>query len=113
LAERRRYGVGTSKRYAAHFDQLGMEREIARLAGLGRLQTLSNRELRLDSLPVTIDPKPRRVRAWVRFGEQAVRVEAFAERWTRDAVGIRFTAQGVEHRCWVWNSAVEPVENPR
>lgn len=73
-----------------------------------KLQTLSPLELRLDETPLTIDPKPRRrVKAWVRFGDVPVRVDAIASRWTADAVGIVFTVDGREHRCWVWSSAVE------
>lgn len=101
--------MGTSKRYAAHFDRLDDEHLIDRLAQQGPLKTLSARELQLDVLPVTMSPQPEAVRAWVRFGDEPHRVRAVAERWTRYAVGIRFAAKGIEYKCWVWNSAVDTI----
>ena len=65
---------------------------------------------RLNEVPLTIDPQPRRkVKAWVRFGDAPVRVDAVAARWTPDAVGIVFHIDDVEHRCWVWAGAVDGV----
>lgn len=65
-------------------------------------------ELRLDEVPLTIDPRPRRkVRGWFRFGNIPVRLDAIAARWTPDAVGITFTVGDREHRCWVWSGAVD------
>ena len=62
-------------------------------------------------MPLTIDPQPcRRVKAWVRFGDTPVRVDAVAARWTARAVGIEFAVKGVTHRCWVWEGAVEPAD---
>lgn len=59
-------------------------------------------------MPLTVDPKPRRkVKAWVRFGDVPVRVEALAARWTPDAIGIVFRIEGTEYRCWVRAGAVE------
>ncbi|MBN9209372.1 MAG: hypothetical protein J0H96_12000 [Microbacterium ginsengisoli] len=101
--------MGTSKRYADHFDQLGAERDIARLAERYPLQTLTKRELELDVLPVTTNPRPEKVRAWVRFGPEPVRVSGEAVMWTDVAVAVRFHAQGREYRCWVWSSAVMPA----
>lgn len=80
------------------------------IAGEGQLQSLTPDELRLHEVPLTVDPKPhRRVKAWVRFGEMPVRVDAVAARWTPSAVGILFTVGGHEHRCWVWVGAVDEV----
>lgn len=45
----------------------------------------------------------------MRFGDTPVQVDAVAARWTADAVGIVFTIDGHEHRCWVWSSAVDEV----
>ncbi|WP_197535499.1 hypothetical protein [Microbacterium testaceum] len=75
-------------------------------ATAGPLQTLSPAELELDSEPVTIDPQPKPVRAWVRFGATPLRVDAEACRWTSRAVGIRFTVGQEQLQAWVWNSAV-------
>ncbi|MGZ0712581.1 hypothetical protein ACWPKO_30010 (plasmid) [Coraliomargarita sp. W4R53] len=67
-------------------------------------------ELRLDEVPLTIDPtQNRRVKAWVRFGAIPIRVEAAVARWTADAVGTVFTGDGKTFRCWVWAGVVEEV----
>lgn len=105
--------MGTSKRYAAHYDRLGEDRHLARLAENGGLQTLSARELALDRLPLTIDPEPKPVLAWVRFYGEAVRVRGFACRWTPKAVGVKFTAGGKDYTTWVWSDAVDPDPDVR
>ncbi len=103
--------MGTNRRYADAVDARMNDRVLQVAARDAQLQTLSAEELRLDELPVTIDPQRRRkVRAWVRFGTTPVRVDATAARWTRDAVGIVFHVDGVEHRCWVWIGAVETID---
>jgi hypothetical protein len=71
--------VGTNKRYADHYDQLMDARILDRIAATaGPLQSLTDAELELDQEPVTIAPCPQAVRAWVRFGPTAVRVDAEA-----------------------------------
>lgn len=82
-------------------------RILERAALNGKLQTLSAAELELDRHPVTIDPQPEKVKAWVRFGDTPVLVDALAERWTPRAMGIRFQVAGKDVRTWVWASAVE------
>lgn len=100
--------MGSNRRYADHFDRLADERILETLASKAPLQTLTAAELELQQVPLTIDPKPRRrVRAWVRFGNTPVRVEAVAVRWTPHAVGIEFQVAGTMQRCWVWEGAVE------
>ncbi|TDL43818.1 hypothetical protein E2R54_11550 [Microbacterium oleivorans] len=100
--------MGTNRRYATAVDARMNERALQVTARAAPLQTLSPLELRLDEVPLTVDPKPRRkVKAWVRFGETPVRVDAVAARWTPSAVGITFTVDGQEHRCWVWVGAVD------
>ena len=102
--------MGTSKRYAATVDRQMNQRILARtIAEAGPLQSLTVDELRLDTEPVTIDPRPNPVRAWVRFGAAPTLVDAEACRWTADAVAIRFRVADVEHRTWVWGSAVTPL----
>lgn len=99
--------MGTNKRYAASVDRQIDQRILERLvATSGPLQSLSADELALDSEPVTIDPQPKPVRAWVRFGSSPVLVDARALRWTPDAVGIQFEVGGKSYRAWVWASAV-------
>jgi hypothetical protein len=102
--------VGTNRRYAASIDRRAEERHINRLAKQNPLQSLTRRELELEDLPVTTNPKPERVRAWVRFGEYPVRVNnAEAVMWTATAVAIRFHCEDVEYRCWVWSTAVSKI----
>lgn len=99
--------MGTNRRYADAIDKRVNERALQVIARGEELHTLTPMELRLDEVALTIDPKPRRkVRAWVRFGNVPVRVEAVAARWTADAVGIVFHVGEDEHRCWVWMGAV-------
>lgn len=102
--------MGTSKRYAHHYDKLMEERILERfVATAGPLQSLSPDELELDSAPVTIYPQPQRVKAWVRFGPQHARVDAVVVRSTDRAVGIEFDVRGKTYRCWVWGNAVTPL----
>lgn len=112
-AGRRKWGtlaVGTNRRYADSIDRQMNERVAQTVSRNAKLQTLSGQELRLDEVPLTIDPRPRRkVKAWVRFGDVPLQVEAVAARWTADAVGIEFTIGDTRHRCWVWSGAVEEV----
>jgi hypothetical protein len=100
--------LGTNRRYAAAVDARMNERALQVTARDAPLQTLTPLELRLDEVPLTVDPRPRRkVKAWVRFGETPVLVDAIAARWTPSAVGIIFTLDGQECRCWVWAGAVD------
>ena len=86
------------------------DRALETIARGGELQSLTQSELRLDEVPLTVDPRPRRrVKAWVRFGAVPVRVDALAARWTPDAVGIVFRVGEQEHRCWVWAGAAEDL----
>lgn len=102
--------MGTNRRYADAVDARMNDRVLQSVARGAKLQTLTPLELRLDEKPLTIDPRPRRrVRAWVRFGDTPVQVDAVAARWTADAVGIVFTIDDREHRCWVWSSAVDEI----
>ena len=100
--------MGTSKRLAEHYDMRAEEKQLARYAETsGPLQTLSERELALDKLPLTIYPRPQRVKAWVRFGPQHARVDALMVRSTELAAGIEFVIAETTYRCWVWGNAVE------
>jgi len=71
--------------------------------------TLREKELELNSEPLTKAPKPLPVMAWVRYGDVAVKVDAWAVAWTDFAVAIRWTTPSAdEHKAWVWASAVRP-----
>ena len=99
--------MGSNRRYSDHFDGLMDARILDRIvATAGPLQSLTDAEIELDKEPLTISPQPHPVRAWVRFGSTAIRVDAAPCRWTERAVGIRFSAGGREFRAWVWSSAV-------
>ena len=87
------------------------EKILERLARDGRLHSLSDIELRITSVLLTIDPDPKPVKAWVRFGDTPVQVRARAERWTPDAVGVSFTVGQKTMRCWVWASACTPDDS--
>lgn len=101
--------MGTNRRYADSVDRAMDKRVLDSLARSGPLATLTRMELGLDTRPVTIDPQPSTVRAWVRFGTTPIEVVAEACRWTDQAVAIRFTADGQEFRCWVWRGSVREM----
>ena len=87
------------------------DRILARTAASGPLQSLTDAELALDREPFTRDPRPKPVKAWVRFGAVPALVDAEVCSWTSNAVAIRFTIAGTEYKAWVWASAVTPVDS--
>lgn len=96
--------MGTSKRYAAHYDRLNERRAVMR----GEPQSLTDAELERDIQPLTRTPVAMPVRAWVRYEGGAIQVDAEAVAWTARAVAIRWEApDGRTDRAWVWASAVE------
>lgn len=100
--------MGTSgARLSAYRDMQSQHHAILAAAKHGPLQSLTDRELDVREQPVTIYPAPKRVRAWVRFGPEAVRVDAKLVRSTPLAAGIEFRAEQKTFRCWVWGNAVE------
>jgi hypothetical protein len=101
--------LGTNKRYGASIDRR-MDARIAESETQGHeVFSLTTAELELDTQPLTKTPIPKPVRAWVRFGPIALRVDAEAVAWTDRAVAIRWTmVSGAEYKAWVWASAVEP-----
>lgn len=101
-----RPGVGTNKRYSTGVDRMMNDRVLQRIAADHTLQTLTDQELRKDSLPVTRDPQPQPCRAWVRFGPLAVQVDAVVVVWNDLACGIQFTVADKDMRCWVWANAI-------
>lgn len=94
---------------SAYRDMQSQSRSILEAAKHGPLQSLSDRELALRDHPLTIYPHTlqRRVRAWVRFGPEAIRVDAKIVRSTPLAAGIEFRAEEQTFRCWVWGNAVQ------
>jgi hypothetical protein len=104
--------MGTSKRYADHFDRLMDNRVAAGLMAEHSPASLSNIELELDTEPLTRAPVPRPVTAWVRYGPTALKVDAVAVAWTEFAVAIKWPTPAGEHRAWVWGSAVRARKTP-
>lgn len=96
---------------SAYRDMQSQHRSILEAAKHGPLQSLTERELDAREQPMTIYPRPKRVRAWVRFGPEAVRVDAKLMRSTPVAAGIEFRADDQTFRCWVWGNAVEIAED--
>lgn len=98
---------------SAYRDRQSQSRSILDAAKLGPLQSLTDRELALRDHPLTIYPHAlqRRVRAWVRFGPESVRVDAKIVRSTPLAAGIEFRAEEQTFRCWVWGNAVVLAED--
>lgn len=105
--------MGASDRVKASNDLRSARVAISAAARRGPLQTLSDRELALREHPVTVYPHglQRRVRAWVRFGAEAIRVDAKVMRSTPLAAGIEFHGEDESFRCWVWGNAVEIVDD--
>ena len=70
--------------------------------------SLTDAELELDVQPITRTPQPVACRAWVRYPEGPVKVDARAVAWTPRAVAMEWDAPGsTTHRAWVWASAVQ------
>jgi len=93
-------------RLSAYRDMQSQARSVLEAAKHGPLQSLTEREMDVREQPMTIYPRPKRVRAWVRFGPEAVRVDAKLVRSTPLAAGIEFRAEDQTFRCWVWGNAV-------
>jgi hypothetical protein len=51
-------------------------RSVLEAAKHGPLQSLTEREMDVHEQPMAIYPRPKRVRAWVRFSPEAVRIDA-------------------------------------
>lgn len=97
LVGERGAGVGTpGARLSAYRDMQSQARAILKAAKRGPLQSLTDRELALREQPVTIYPHgaQKRVRAWVQFGPETIRVDAKLMRATPLAAGIEFRADG-------------------
>ncbi|MFF2485115.1 hypothetical protein ACFVSU_01840 [Microbacterium sp. NPDC058062] len=103
----------TNKRYPNLAGRLMNERILKQAAAAHPLQTLTDQELQRGVLPITRDPQPKKCRAWVRFGPNAVLVDAEVVMWNDVACGIQFAVEEKLMRCWVWSNAVAAVPPPR
>lgn len=100
--------MGTNKRYASSVDQQVNERVLQQLMRDHQPHSLTNEELELATEPLTRTPVPRLVRAWVRYGNVAVKIDGEAVAWTSRAVAVKWsTPDGREQKAWLWSSAVE------
>jgi hypothetical protein len=106
--------MGTSKRYAQHYDGLMDARIADGVMRSGEPDTLDARELEFDNESMTRTPKPRPARAWVRYGDQSIEVDVEVVAWTERAIAIRWPGpEGSEHHAWVWGGAVGQRRAPR
>ena len=102
--------MGTNKRYADAIDARMDDRALQAIVRDRSPSNLKSVELELERYALTIPPAPVPVRAWVRYGDVPLRVDAEAWRWTERVVAIVWKVPGgAEHRAWVWASAVERV----
>ncbi|GAB3633316.1 hypothetical protein GCM10027421_26690 [Microbacterium shaanxiense] len=104
--------MGSSNRLAPLYDRYAAEKQILKASKSGPLQSLTRAEVDLFEQPLTIHPRPQPVRAWVRFGPTAVRVDARLVRSTPTAAGIEFSDGEQTYRCWVWGNAITVRELP-
>ncbi len=107
--------MGAGERVKASNDVRAYRASVIAASKRGPLQSLTDRELALREHPVTIYPRAlqRRVRAWVRFGPEAIRVDVTLMRSTPRTAGIEFRAEGQTFRCWVWGDTVETSDDDR
>jgi len=99
--------MGTSKRYAAHYDRQMDEGIVRRIMASGPPLSLGVEELSLADTPLTRTPKPCAVRVWVRYPDGPLEVDAEAVAWTSRAVAVRWKSGTRVDKAWVWASAVE------
>ena len=100
--------MGTNRRYADSVDAQTNQRVIEILMRDYKPHSLTKDELELHVEPLTKTPVPRPVRAWVRYGDMAVKVDGEAVAWTPRAVAVSWeTPDGRPQRAWLWSSAVE------
>ena len=100
--------MSRNKRYAESIDGRMHEDVNAMIMRDRAPSSLTDQELELDRLPITRTPVPEKVKAWVRYGDVALKIKADLVAWTPRACAVRWNTQaGVEHRAWVWASAVE------
>jgi hypothetical protein len=69
--------------------------------------------LNLRETSVTVYPfaAQRRVRAWVRFGGEAIGVDAKVVWSTPSAAGIEFHGLDETFRAWVWGNAIQLADD--
>jgi hypothetical protein len=101
--------VGSNRRYPDLGPQLAEQRALREARKCGRLESLTDEQLRLNRTVLSIVPDNVQVwaLAWLRFGDRNVRACVRIWRWTDDAVGVEVQIDDERLRCWVWQGAVE------
>ncbi|SDL69610.1 hypothetical protein SAMN04488593_1613 [Microbacterium azadirachtae] len=105
--------VGTNKRYPYLAAQRAEENELRKARKAGPLQSLTDIQIRSHTVPITHAPRTPAMwgHAWVRFGDVDVRCVVRILRWTPDAVGVAVPVDEEWLRCWIWQGAVQRLEN--
>lgn len=99
--------MGQNRRYGSDLTDAALNESLT------RPRPISLSTLELGQEPPKEAPEPIAVEAWVRFPEQAIRVQGRAVAWTSRAVWVEFTMRsGATYRAWVWASAVERKGRP-
>jgi hypothetical protein len=106
--------VGTNRRYPDAGAHNAQERRLRAARARGPLHTLAEEQLQLSARVVSIAPErsPIWALAWLRFGDTDIRCTVLVKRWTPDAVGVELEVGEDKLRCWVWQGAVERMDDP-
>jgi hypothetical protein len=98
--------MGSNKRYGSDITDAAINEAVI------RPRPISLTPAEIGELDVVEPPQPEPVKAWVRYPETPIQVEARAVAWTRRAVKVERTMRGgALHQAWVWRSAVS--QRPR
>lgn len=75
---------------------------------VGEPAFLDEEQVHERTTPQTIDPQPKKARAWIRFGAHEVRVNVYVLAWADRCVRVRFQMPDKSIReGWVWLPAVD------
>jgi hypothetical protein len=100
--------MGSNRRYADHYDRL-MSQRVAEAGVRPEPVSLTPEELNLAQSPARRGETVK-VRAWVRFAEQPVVLEAYAVEWNDRGVHIEWSmSDGTKLDAWVWANAVRRI----
>jgi hypothetical protein len=93
--------MGSNRRYGSDVTDQAINEAVT------RPRPISLTPAEIGQLDVSEPPKPEPVKAWVRYPETPVQVEARAIAWTERAVKVEWTMRdGSVQQAWVWRSAV-------
>lgn len=105
--------MGTNRRYPDSGAWRAHQRRVQAARESGPLHSLSDEQLQLHARVVSLAPErgPMWALAWLRFGSLDIRCTVRVRRWTADAVGVEVEVGDQLLRCWVWQGAVEEVDD--